>query len=63
MRKSEKGWMRKKVQLRGYRKEDLIDLDIYSEWEMKGGRNKCVSGNHQGNENREDRKNPGSKEW
>jgi hypothetical protein len=58
-----KGWTRKNVQLRGYRKEDLIGLDIYSEREMKGGRNKCISVNRQGNENGEDRKNPGSKEW
>jgi hypothetical protein len=62
MRKSEKGLTRKKVQLRGYRKEDLIGLDMYSEWEMKGARNRCISGNHKGNENGEDRTNPGSKE-
>jgi hypothetical protein len=42
--------------LRGYRKEDLIGLDMYSEREMKGGRNKCTSGNRQGNEHGEDRK-------
>jgi hypothetical protein len=62
MRKSDKGWTRKKVQLRGYRKEDLIGLVMYSEWEMKGGHKKCISGNHQGNETGEDRTNPGSKE-
>jgi hypothetical protein len=50
------------VQLRAYRKEDLISLDMYSEWEMKDGRNKCISGDRQGNENGEVRKNPGSME-
>jgi hypothetical protein len=53
MRKSGKGWTRKKVQLKGYRKEDLIGLDMYSEWEKKGGRKKCISGNRKGNENGE----------
>jgi hypothetical protein len=62
MRKSEKGWTGKKVKLTGYRKEDLIGLYMYSEWEMKGGRNKCISGDHKGNENGEDRKNPVSEE-